>query len=66
MKALFVAVDAGLAQSGGDHTLRLTKAHLEGADIPAEPVVEWLLEHGGCCDYEVLWNAEPAWRDSIA
>lgn len=65
MEDLFVGVDTALAQSPCDHTLRLTYEHLKKAGVSAEPVVAWLLENGGCCDCEVVMNAENAWREAI-
>ncbi len=65
MQALFAAVDAALQESGCDHTHRLTREYLRSAGISPEPVVSWLCDNGGCCDCEVLWNAEPAWRETL-
>lgn len=49
-------VDVGLQSQNCDHTKRLTAAWLEqkGHDVPT--IVQWLEEHGGYCDCEILAN----------
>ncbi len=39
-----------------DHTLRETQAFLKERNLNAEPIVEWLQQHGGFCDCEVRLN----------
>ena len=63
-KALFDAVDAGLVKTGCDHTLRHTIAFLQH-DLPQEPVIAWLAEHGGYCDCEVIANVEDRWGEVV-
>lgn len=49
-----------------DHTLRLSSvilAELGGANV--EGALQWLRDHGGNCDCEVILNTIP-WRDSKA
>jgi hypothetical protein len=40
-----------------NHTLRLTRAWLAKYKVQPEPVLEWLEEHGGFCECEVVLNA---------
>lgn len=37
-----------------DHTLRETTAFLKERRLPVDRTIEWLKEHGGHCDCEVL------------
>lgn len=41
-----------------DHSLKLTRGFLASEELPEEPVVAWLGDHGGFCDCEVLANVE--------
>ena len=59
---LFETLDRDLAESGCDHTRRLTVAFLEQREISPEPVLKWLDDHGGYCDCEVLANVEKHWE----
>lgn len=42
-----------------DHTLRRTEAFLSTTDCNKEAAIEWLKDHGGHCDCEVLLNTMP-------
>jgi len=55
--ALFRDVELEFNRVGCDHTRRLTEKWLTDQNIPAEPVLQWLDDHGGYCDCEVLANA---------
>jgi len=57
LKALFVWVDEhldGHCDHGHRHTLEYIRAH----GLDEERTVEWLREHGGYCDCEVVMNVE--------
>ena len=55
LKALFDHLDRDEAPPC-DHTLAQTEAYLKQRRISEEPVISWLLAHGGGCDCEVLLN----------
>jgi hypothetical protein len=52
---LFVYLDREDAPSC-DHSLRETILFLQERKLAVEPVVEWLRQHGGYCDCEVIFN----------
>jgi hypothetical protein len=54
---LFGGVEMALDTASCDHTLRLTRAWLAKHKVQPEPVLEWLEDHGGFCDCEVVMNA---------
>ena len=49
-------VSARVGECGCDHSLRITREWLEENQKDADPVIDWLGEHGGCCDCEVAAN----------
>lgn len=55
---LFDRLDEKLENQGCDNTLTITLEFLESKDLHASTVVEWMKEHGGHCDCEVLANVE--------
>lgn len=55
---LFNTLNDRLGEQPCDHSLRVTEAFLEESDIDADAVIEWLAEHGGICDCEVIANVE--------
>ena len=56
---LFDYLDTELTDKNCDETNSLTKAFLTQSKIlNIEEVLEWLSEHGGCCDCEILANVE--------
>lgn len=57
-RELFDYLDEQLEEQGCQDDLRLTEAFLSKHDCNAEAVLEWLEDHGGCCDCEVLANVE--------
>ena len=57
LRDLFEHLDQSLAE-GCDSTLRFTRAFVREKALPQKPVLEWLIEHGGGCDCEVLANVE--------
>jgi hypothetical protein len=60
---LFEYVDYMWAENGCDHTLRHTRQYIRQQGLPEEELVEWLTEHGGGCDCEVLANVAEPWID---
>jgi len=56
---LFDQLDGCLEEQGCNHTNTLTMNILDDMKVTnKEEVIEWLREHGGYCDCEVLWNVE--------
>jgi len=56
---LFGHLDTQLSDKGCDDTNTLTKAFLLQSNIgKADEVLEWLANHGGYCDCEILANVE--------
>jgi glutamate/tyrosine decarboxylase-like PLP-dependent enzyme len=56
---LFDRLDEYLEKQGCNHTNILTVNILDDMRVTnKEEVIEWLREHGGYCDCEVLWNVE--------
>ena len=45
-------------QDGCDHSLSLTRAFLETKGVEVERILEWIVDNGGGCDCEVLYNVE--------
>ena len=64
VEQLFNHLNQQLEAADCDHTLRFTTGFLKSHGIVDEPVVEWLADHGGYCDCEVLGNVGDHW-DSI-
>ena len=62
IEQLFDHLDQQLEAADCDHTLRFTIGFLTSHGIADEPVVEWLAEHGGYCDCEVLGNVGDYWE----
>ena len=58
-KKLFDHLDTHLNDKGCDNTNILTKTLLVQSNIDkVNEVLEWLAEHGGYCDCEILANVE--------
>ena len=58
-KKLFDFLDAELTDKNCDDTNSLTKKFLLQLNIQnVDKVLEWLAEHGGYCDCEILANVE--------
>ena len=58
-KKLFDYLDTELNDKGCDNTNGLTNTFLLQSDIEdIEKVLEWLANHGGYCDCEILANIE--------
>ncbi|MEO6723232.1 MAG: DUF2695 domain-containing protein [Ferruginibacter sp.] len=58
-KILFDYLDTELTDKGCNDTNSLTKAFLLQSKIEnVDEVLEWLAEHGGYCDCEILANVE--------
>jgi Protein of unknown function (DUF2695) len=63
LQLLFDHLDRVLTTSGCDHRSRATRDFLSSKNLPADQIIQWLAEHGGFCDREVLANVEEAWSD---
>jgi Protein of unknown function (DUF2695) len=63
--ALFGFVDARLAESECDNSLKYVLLFLSQHGIEAQPLVSWLKECGGYCDCEVLANAEERFLEAF-
>ena len=50
-------------QDGCDHSLSLTRAFLETKDVEVEGILEWIVDNGGGCDCEVLYNVEERFEE---
>jgi hypothetical protein len=62
-KGLFEYLDEQLENEGCDDTLRLTEQFLQDAGVVnIEEVLQWLRDHGGYCDCEVLANVEEQFK----
>ena len=55
---LFNYLDEELQKHGCDHTSVLTQKYLELSNAYNPSVINWLNDHGGFCDCEVLNNVE--------
>ena len=57
-KQLFDYLNAELQLHGCNHTDKLTRYFLDKNCANTDEVIEWLNEHGGFCDCEIVWNVE--------
>jgi len=55
---LFNFLDEQLSTNDCTNTSVLTVSFLKQNNIPVEPILTWLEEHGGYCDCEILGNVE--------
>ena len=55
---LFDFLDRQIEKNGCNHSVEITTSFLNERNILSEPVLNWLEEHGGYCDCEVLMNVE--------
>lgn len=56
---LFDALDKHLEENNCNHTNTFSRSFLEELKINnTEEVLEWMREHGGYCDCEILYNVE--------
>ena len=58
VQALFDWIDERLASADCDCTLRHTRDFIRIRGLDEAGVVDWLQDHGGYCDCEVLINVE--------
>ena len=63
IRDLFVSLDN--TDEPCDHTLNRTREFLRERGLPEEKAVEWLEEHGGFCDCEVISNVEDEWNQKV-
>ncbi|MBL8507950.1 DUF2695 domain-containing protein [Chitinimonas sp. JJ19] len=64
LESMFEAVDAKVEAVGCNHTLRFTESWIAENRQPAESILDWLNEHGGFCDCEVLTNTADHWEQN--
>ena len=61
---LFDYVDKKLeANDGCDHSLTFTREFLEKQKVDVESVLDWIVNEGGGCDCEVLYNVEERFEE---
>lgn len=61
---LFEYVDEKLeANDGCDHSLTFTREFLETQKVDVEGVLDWIVNEGGGCDCEVLYNVEERFEE---
>lgn len=65
LAALFAMLDGELEREACDHSRRLTEAWLAARHHDVGRVGEWLDEHSGLCDCDVLVNVRQHVEDSV-
>ena len=61
---LFDYVDEKLETNDGcDHSLTFTREFLEKQKVDVESVLDWIINEGGGCDCEVLYNVEERFEE---
>ena len=61
---LFDYVDEKLETNDGcDHSLTFTREFLEKQSVDVESVLAWIINEGGGCDCEVLYNVEERFEE---
>ena len=48
---------------GCDHSLTFTREFLEKQKVDVEIVLDWIVNEGGGCDCEVLYNVEERFEE---
>ena len=48
---------------GCDHSLTFTREFLEKQKVDVESVLDWIINEGGGCDCEVLYNVEERFEE---
>jgi hypothetical protein len=66
LRGLFDALDQRLSEQGCDDTRRVARAWLESRGLDVERTFQWLDEHGGYCDCEILANVVEHVDDALA
>lgn len=64
LESLFESVETRVDSEGCNHTYRFTSGWLSDHQLPSIPVLDWLAEHGGFCDCEVVANARDHWEQN--
>ena len=65
VKELFDCLDEQLSDEECDGSLRLTQEFLRQRTLDETRVIDWLKEHGGHCDCEVLNNVESVVAEAV-
>lgn len=61
---LFDYVDEKLERNDGcGHSLTFTREFLEAQKVDVESVLDWIINEGGGCDCEVLYNVEECFEE---
>ena len=55
--------DKQKTNDGCDHTLTFTREFLEKQKVDVESVLDWIVNEGGGCDCEVLYNVEERFEE---
>jgi len=55
---LFDFLDEQVEENGCDHSVKITTSFLNRHNVLNESILNWLEEHGGYCDCEVLMNVK--------
>ncbi len=55
----------GTISSSCDHTLNISIEFAKSHNLNEEVLVDWLIQHGGCCDCEVLLNTTMYYEEAI-
>ena len=50
-------------QDGCDHSLSLTRSFLETKGVDVDSILDWIVDNGGGCDCEVLYNVEERFEE---
>jgi hypothetical protein len=64
LESLFEFVESNVEDQGCNHSLRFTAQWISENDQPQKAIVDWLAEHGGNCDCEVVANAADHWQQN--
>lgn len=64
LESLFASVEAQIDKEGCDHTHRFTDKWVSEHKQPRIPIFEWIEEHGGFCDCEVVANTRDHWEQN--
>ena len=50
-------------QDGCAHSLSLTRSFLETKSVDVDRILDWIVDNGGGCDCEVLYNVEERFEE---
>ena len=58
-----MCADRQRGNDGCDHSLTFTREFLETQKVDVESVLDWIINEGGGCDCEVLYNVEERFEE---